>query len=86
MLWTVYILECADATLYTGITSDLDRRVEQHESGQGAKYTRGRGPLRLVYREGCADKSAALQRELVIKGLSRVEKLELINGKRRSKK
>ena len=78
MNWTVYILECSDQTLYTGITNDLMRRVAQHNAGQGAKYTRGRGPLKLVYWESCEDKSQALRREIRIKALSRAEKIELI--------
>jgi putative endonuclease len=76
--WIVYILECKDKTLYTGITNNLERRIQQHESGQGAKYTKGRGPFRLVYTEGCVDKSLALRREHEIKQLSRSEKLTLV--------
>lgn len=76
--WCVYILECRDGTLYTGITDDLERRFKAHSSGKGAKYTRGRGPLTLRYREDCQDYSAALRRELQIKALKREEKLELI--------
>lgn len=76
--WVVYILECADGTLYTGITDDLDKRLKAHNSGKGAKYTRGRGPVTLRYRELCADHSAALRRELEIKRLSRPQKWILI--------
>lgn len=76
--WTVYILECSDGTLYTGITDDLQRRLKAHMEGKGAKYTRGRGPLKLRYRETAADKSAALKRECAIKRLRKCEKLELI--------
>jgi len=54
--WTVYILECADNTFYTGITTDLDRRVAEHNSGVGAKYTKGRGPMKVVYAEPCQDR------------------------------
>lgn len=79
--WCVYILQCRDGTLYTGITDDLERRLKAHNSGKGAKYTRGRGPLSLRYRENCEDHSAALKRELQIKALSRSEKLELIEKK-----
>jgi putative endonuclease len=75
--WTLYILKCKDDSLYTGITNNLKRRFEQHESGKGAKYTKGRGPLKLVYQEKCEDKSSALKREIKIKGLSRLEKLKL---------
>lgn len=76
--WKLYILRCADGTLYTGITTDLEKRLAAHRSGKGAKYTRGRGPLELVYREECGDHSAALKRELEIKKLSREEKEKLI--------
>lgn len=77
MEYWVYILRCRDGTLYTGITTDLSRRITAHNSGKGAKYTRGRGPVTLVYRESCPDKSAALRRELAIKRLSRRDKLAL---------
>lgn len=76
--WVVYILECKDGTLYTGITDDLQRRLKAHNDGKGAKYTRGRGPVRLRHQELCADHSAALRREIEIKQLSRQEKLALI--------
>lgn len=76
--WTVYILRCGDGSLYTGITDDLPRRLQAHRSGKGAKYTRGRGPLELVYQEACADRSAASKREWAIKHLSREEKLALV--------
>ena len=75
--WKLYMLRCGDGSLYTGITTDVERRLEEHRSGKGAKYTRGRGPLALVYREECGDKSAALRRELEIKALPREEKLKL---------
>ena len=76
--WKLYILRCGDGSLYTGITTDVERRLEEHRSGKGAKYTRGRTPLELVYREECGDHSAALRREHEIKALSRAEKLKLI--------
>ena len=76
--WTVYMLECGDGTLYTGITDDLERRFAAHQAGKGAKYTRGRGPLKLVYQEPAPDKSAALRRELEIKRLRKQEKLAMI--------
>ena len=60
--WFVYILRCGDGTLYTGIATDTERRLAEHRAGLGAKYTRGRGPLTLVYRERCPDRSAALRR------------------------
>ena len=77
--WHVYILRCKDGSLYTGITTDVQARLETHRSGKGAKYTRGRGPLELVYTETCADKSEALKREHAIKALSRQEKIDLIS-------
>ena len=76
--WKLYILRCGDGSLYTGITTEVDRRLEEHRSGKGAKYTRGRSPLELVYEEECGGHSAALKRELEIKALSREEKLKLI--------
>lgn len=76
----VYILRCADGTLYTGITDDVERRVAAHNSGKGAKYTRGRGPVVPVYREQCPDKPSALRREAAVKRLRRTEKLSLIAG------
>ena len=75
----VYILCCGDGTLYTGAAKDLERRLAQHRSGKGAKYTRGRLPLELVYRETLADWPAALRREAEIKRLSRQEKRSLIH-------
>ena len=76
--WYLYILRCKDDTLYTGITTDVEKRLEAHRSGKGAKYTRGRTPLKLVYREICGSHSQALKRELEIKKLSRQEKQKLI--------
>ena len=76
-----YILECADGTLYTGWTNDLEKRLAAHNAGQGAKYTRGRGPVRLRYYEVFADKEAALRREASLKRLSRIEKLALIEAR-----
>ncbi len=81
MGYWVYILRCGDGTLYTGIAADVERRLRAHQSGTGAKYTRGRGPLCVVYREELPDKSAALRREAAIKRLKRTEKLALIAGK-----
>lgn len=77
-MWTIYILECGDGTLYTGITDDLQRRLKAHSEGKGAKYTRGRGPLTLRYREEAADKGTALKREYAIKQMHRREKLAMI--------
>ncbi len=76
--WYVYLLRCGDGTLYTGITDDLERRLAAHRAGKGAKYTRGRGPLELVYTEEQPDRPAALRRELAVKKLSRAEKERLI--------
>lgn len=81
MSWYVYIVRCRDGTLYTGSTCDVDRRVAVHNSGKGAKYTRSRLPVSPVYREACPDKSAALQREIAIKRLTRLQKEALILGK-----
>lgn len=78
--YTIYILRCADGTLYTGCTNDLVRRLRAHSAGKGAKYTRSRLPVELVYRESAADKSQALRREAAIKALTRGEKLALIQG------
>ncbi len=77
MNWIVYILRCADGTLYTGITNDLERRMAEHEAGQGAKYTKGRGPFKLVYQEICQDRGVASRREIEIKSLDRKAKLSL---------
>lgn len=77
--WVVYILECGDGTLYTGITDRLPQRLAAHRAGKGAKYTKGRGPLALRYLEDCADHSAALKREIAIKRLSKYKKWELCN-------
>lgn len=78
MTWVCYLLRCADDTLYCGITNDLDKRLAAHNAGEGAKYTRGRLPVQVVYSETCADKSAALKRERQIKGLPRSAKLALL--------
>lgn len=74
----VYILECRDGTLYTGWTNHLEKRIEAHNQGKGAKYTKGRGPVKLVYSECYATKKEALRREYAIKQMSRKEKAALI--------
>lgn len=74
----VYILRCGDETLYTGYTTDIERRVEEHQSGTGAKYTRGRGPFELVHVEEYQTRSAAMSREYEIKQLARETKEQLI--------
>ena len=78
MTYWLYILQCGDGSLYTGITTDVNRRLSAHRSGKGAKYTRGRGPLTLVYQESCPDRPSALRRERAVKRLSRAQKLSLI--------
>lgn len=83
MNW-VYILRCADDTLYCGWTNDLDHRLKTHNSGKGAKYTRSRLPVELVYSEALESPSAALHRECEIKKLSRREKMELIEKGKKS--
>ena len=74
-----YILKCKDNTYYTGYTTDVDKRVKAHNEGKGAKYTRGRGPVELVYYEEHMEKQAAMRREWEIKQLSRNEKEKIIN-------
>ena len=78
----VYLLRCADGTLYCGWTTDLEARVAAHNRGAGAKYTRSRRPVELVYHEEYADKHEALSREWHIKRMSREEKLKLMEGER----
>lgn len=78
MKWIVYILECSDKSLYTGITNDMERRLEEHRTGRGAKYTKHRGPLSLRYTECQDSRSSALTREAAIKSLRREEKMALI--------
>ncbi|MGA8942164.1 MAG: GIY-YIG nuclease family protein [Thermoactinomyces sp.] len=77
-IYTVYILECRDGSLYTGMTNNLKQRIKLHQEGKGAKYTRGRLPVRLRYAEKGGDKSWALRREREIKKLSRQKKWQLI--------
>ena len=76
----IYLLECHDGTLYTGSTNHLQRRLATHQAGKGAKYTRSRLPVRLVYWEQLPSKGDALRRERQIKGLTRQQKLALIQG------
>lgn len=77
-MWTVYILECSDGSYYTGITRNLSRRISQHQAGSAAKYTKGRTPIKLIYRESCADRSKATKREMEIKALKKVQKQGLV--------
>lgn len=78
-----YIVECADGTLYSGWTNDLEKRVAAHNAGQGAKYTRSRRPVTLRYYEECEDKSEALRREAALKKLSRAKKQALIESSKK---
>ena len=82
MNWFVYMLRCADDSLYTGITTDLERRLDEHNhcEQKGARYTRTRRPVALAYAEPCDSRSAASQREYLLKRLSRAEKLDLVNN------
>ena len=75
--WVLYILECGDGSLYTGITDNFERRLKAHREGKGAKYTRGRGPLKLRYLEKCVEHSDALKREYQIKQLPKIKKIKL---------
>jgi predicted GIY-YIG superfamily endonuclease len=80
--WLVYMLRCADGTLYSGSTTNVNARVRAHNSGRGARYTSGRRPVAVVYQEACGSRSAALRREHALKRLTRPEKEALIAGKR----
>lgn len=81
--WFLYILKCGDGTLYTGITTDLDRRTAQHNRGIASRYTRSRLPVLVVHQEPCKDRSSALKKEYAMKQLSRAEKDEYIKKKHR---
>jgi predicted GIY-YIG superfamily endonuclease len=78
--WLVYVLRCSDGSLYTGITNDLGRRVEQHLAGRASRFTRGRLPVTVAFQESQPNPSAALKREVVIKALSRSRKESLISS------
>ena len=78
--WSVYMLLCSDGSLYTGITTDVDRRVKEHNSGKGSKYVRSRRPAELVWREDAKSRSEALQREAAVKALSKTDKERLVEG------
>jgi len=82
LAWYVYILRCQDDSLYTGVCTDLERRVQEHNqcNKKGARYTRARRPVKMVYREGCENRSEACKREAAIKKLQRKQKLLLINA------
>jgi putative endonuclease len=83
-LFSLYIVRCADGTLYTGIAADVARRVAEHEhGGRGARFLRGKGPLKVVFEEQVGDRAVALRLEYRVKRLARSRKLELISGRRR---
>ncbi len=81
MSWALYIVECIDKTYYTGITTDIDRRIAQHNCGDGAKYTKGRAPVKLLYTEKFENRSDASKREIAIKSLSKEQKMVLVKSK-----
>lgn len=82
MAWFVYIVRCADGSLYTGCTNDLSRRVAAHNAGTGARYTRSRRPVTLAWSRRAKDRSTALSREARLKQLTRAEKLAFVEGRR----
>lgn len=77
-MYFVYILKCSDKSLYTGITNNLDKRLNEHATGKGSKYVRSKRPFKLVYTEKVKTKSKALKREYFIKSLSRLDKLKMV--------
>ena len=81
MDWLLYMLECSDNSIYTGITNNLEERLKRHKSGNGAKYLRGRLPIELVYKENFINRSEATKREIYIKKMSKKEKRNLIDLK-----
>lgn len=85
MSWVVYMVSCNDGTIYTGISNDVKKRVRAHNNGTGAKYTKLRRPVKLVYQEEATNRSLAQKREVAIKGFKRTEKLELIKNSARQK-
>src|SRR3954467_7207578 len=84
--WFVYILRCADGSLYTGIAKDVQRRCQQHNAGTASRYTRSRLPVKLVYRENHASQSSALKREAAIKAMDRRGKLTMVEPRRKPAK
>jgi putative endonuclease len=84
--WFAYFLSCADGSLYCGCTNDLNRRVAAHNAGKGARYTRSRLPVTLVWKKGVEGRSQALSLEATLKGLSRAQKLQLVRQRRHVKK
>ena len=81
-VWFLYILECYDGSFYTGVTTDIDRRLREHQEGTASRYTRTRRPVVLAYREECGTRSRSLARECAVKSLSRRRKEELISGRK----
>lgn len=78
--WYVYILQCRDGTFYTGSTTDIERRLNEHNSGKGGNYTRVRRPVKIIYKKSSPDRSSAQKIEAQIKGLKRKDKIALIRG------
>lgn len=78
-MYYIYLLQCENNSIYTGIAIDVEKRFQEHLSGKGAKYTRANKPIKILYTEKCQDKSTAMKREIEIKRLSRVEKLKLVD-------
>ena len=81
-MWYVYMIRCSDGSLYTGVTTDIKRRISEHSSGKGASYTQGRTPVTLVYNERRPNRSKAMKREAEIKSWPRGKKSDLIKGRR----
>ena len=81
-VWSLYILECCDGSFYTGVTTDIDRRLREHQKGMASRYTRTRRPIVLVYQEECGTRSQSLARECAVKSLSRPRKEELVSGRK----
>lgn len=87
MAWFLYILRCSDGSLYTGVTTDIDRRFNEHKEGKtGAKYTRSRFPIEIVYREACASRSEAQVKESALKKLKKADKEIVVKNYRKSKR
>jgi predicted GIY-YIG superfamily endonuclease len=82
MGWSLYVLKCKDGTYYTGITNDLSRRVKQHNEGTASRYTRSRGPVKVIFQEPCRGKSSALKKEYAVKSLTRKMKEEYMRAKK----
>jgi len=80
-IWFLYILGCCDGSFYTGVTTDIDRRLREHQEGKASRYTRTRRPIALVYQEECGTRSQSLARECAVKSLSRQRKEKLISGR-----